>query len=69
MWAYLPYAPKVLSNRYVHRPQDAAVFEFNHEMKLLIDRLKLKLDARGQDLKEQLQSLMLYTATIRVTPS
>lgn len=64
MWAYLPYAPKVLSNRYVHRPQDAAVFQFNHEMKVLIDRLKLQLGARGEDLKEKLESLMLYTGTM-----
>ena len=69
MWAYLPYAPKVLSNRYVHRPQDDAVKEFNHEMKVLIDRLKLKLGARGEDLKEKLENLMLYTGSIRATPS
>lgn len=71
MWAYLPYAPKVLSNRYVHRPQDAAVFAFNHEMKVLIDRLKLKLKqgAHQDDLKEKLESLMLYTGTIRATLS
>jgi len=69
MWAYLPYAPKVLSNRYVHRPQDDAVSEFNREMKVLIDRLKLKLGVRGEDLKEKLENLMLYTGTIRATPS
>jgi len=69
MWAYLPYAPKVLSNRYVHRPQDTAVSEFNHEMKVLIDRLKLKLGVRGEDLKEKLENLMLYTGSIRSTPS
>jgi hypothetical protein len=69
MWAYLPYSPKVLSNRYEHRPQDTAVSEFNREMKVLIDRLKLKLGVRGEDLKEKLESLMLYTGTIRATPS
>jgi hypothetical protein len=63
MWAYLPYSPKMLSNRYVHRPQDAAVFAFNHEMKALIDRLKMKLGVRGEDLQEKLESLMLYTGT------